>query len=71
MEENSFLFYLLVVIGPVPQVVKLPACSGVPMTTLWGCFYFLSFIVVEVTYRLGKNQKSKPARDDALNAQEE
>jgi hypothetical protein len=72
-ERNIYLLYLPVVVGVVTQLIKLTACSGVRLTQLWGWFYFLSFIMVEVTHRLGKAQKdtkSKPAEKNPLEQQE-
>jgi hypothetical protein len=72
-ERNIYLLCLILGVGVFTQFIKLMACSGVPWTQVWGCFYVLSFLVVEVTYRLGKAQtdaKSKPARNDALKRQE-
>jgi hypothetical protein len=70
LERNPFLSYLSLLVFVVPQVVKLLACSGWPMTTLWGCLYFLSFVVVEVTYRLGKTKKDTKSKNDALKRHE-
>jgi hypothetical protein len=72
LEGNPYLlFYLPLAVGVVTQVVKLLACTGVPLTQLWGCFYFLSFLVVEVTYRLGETQKDTKSKPAALKRQED
>ena len=69
-ERNIYLFYLAVGVGAVTQFIKLMACSGIPWTQVWGCCYFLSFLVLDVTCRLGKSQgdaQSKPAYNDDQN----
>lgn len=71
LERNAYLLYLALGVGVVTQFVKLMACSGMPWTQVWGCFYILSYLVVEVTYKLGKNQRDAPATNDALQRQEE
>jgi uncharacterized membrane protein len=69
-ERNVFLLYLVLVAGVVTQFVKLMACSRVPWTQTWGCFYFLSYVVVEIMYRLGKtaqnDTRTRLAKKDAL-----
>lgn len=39
-------------VGVLSQATKLMACSGLPWTQVWGCFYLASFIVVEVVNTL-------------------
>lgn len=73
LERNAYLLYLALGVGVITQFVKLMACSGVPWTQVWGCFYVVSFFVVDVTNRLGKTSgdaKAKPAENDDLKRQE-
>jgi hypothetical protein len=49
------------VIGVLPQTIKLMACSGVPWTQAWGCFYLASFAVVEL---MGALAEFAPEEDD-------
>lgn len=47
LEQLPFLRIVWFFIGVLPQVIKLLACTGLPGTQTWGCFYLSSFIVVE------------------------
>lgn len=48
LEQVLFVRCVVLAFGVLPQVIKLMACSGLPWTKVWGCFYLVSFIVVEV-----------------------
>lgn len=48
LEQLPFLRGVWFVISVLPQEVKLMACSRLPWTRVWGCFYPAPFIVVEV-----------------------
>jgi hypothetical protein len=68
-QRNYFLLSLVFSVGVLTQFVKLMACSGVPWTQAWACFYMLSFVVVEVTKRLGspqKDAKTKPTENEVI-----
>jgi hypothetical protein len=47
LEQLPFLRWVWFVIGVLPQVIKLLACSGLPWTQVWGCFYLAPFVAVE------------------------
>lgn len=72
-QRNYFLLSLVFGVGVLTQFVKLMACSGVPWTQVWACFYMLSFVVVEVTKRLGRPQKdakTKPTENEVMQRQQ-
>ena len=68
LEQVLFLRCVLFVICVLPQTIKLMACFGLPWTQLWGCFYLVSFIVVEVmnTLAVFAVEELDSARDDPL-----
>lgn len=47
LEQVLFLRCVWFIVGVLPQVIKLSACSGIPWTQLWACFYLSSFLVLE------------------------
>lgn len=67
-QQKLFLKYAWFVFLVLPKVIKLMACSGLPWTQVWGCFYLLSFIVVEVMDNLARFavEELESAGDDPL-----
>jgi len=59
LEEFGFLRLLGFLGGILSQTVKLLACSGLPWTQMWACFYVTSYLVVE-----GINLLDRFATDD-------
>jgi hypothetical protein len=47
LEQAVWLRIMCFVFGALFQIIKLMACSGLPWTQAWGCFYLASFVVVE------------------------
>ena len=66
LEKIPFLRWLVFVLGVLPQVIKLWACSGLPWTEVWGCCYIVSFFIVEGTNILAKIHAENPAEDHHL-----
>lgn len=66
LEQLPFLRWVWFVIGVLPQVIKLMACSGLPWTQVWGWFYLAPFVVVEAMNaltRFAAGEQDSPADD--------
>jgi hypothetical protein len=61
LEQVPFLRWVWFVIGVLPQIIKLMACSGLPWTQAWGSFYLASFAVVEL---MGALTQFAPEEDE-------
>jgi len=48
LEDSKPIRYMWFAIGVLPQALKLMACTGLPWTQAWGCFYLSSFLVREI-----------------------
>jgi hypothetical protein len=70
LEEKPILRGFLFIIGTLPGVIKLMAYSGIPWTRLWGTFYSVEFIVVEVFRMVDEAAKNvnvpQPREDDQV-----
>jgi hypothetical protein len=64
LEQIMFWRFVWFVVGVLPQVIKLMACSGLPWTKLWAWFYLVSFIIVEVMETLAKFAKERDPPED-------
>lgn len=58
-ERISVLTVVLFVLGPLPQFIKLNACSGVPWTLTWSWIYMLcyTFSAISIVCDRGENEE--------------
>ncbi len=58
-ERISVLTVVLFVLGPLPQFIKLNACTGVPWTLTWGWIYMLcyTFSAISIVCDRGENEE--------------
>lgn len=48
-ERVSILTIVLFVLGPLPQFIKLNACSGIPWTLTWSWMYMLCYLFTTIS----------------------
>ncbi|KAF2267548.1 hypothetical protein CC78DRAFT_613981 [Lojkania enalia] len=60
LEQSVFLRGFLFIAGVLPQIIKLLACSGLPWTQTWACFYLAPFVVVEAIHVLAQYESEAP-----------
>ena len=48
LERLTFVRWIFLVLGTLPQAIKLFAVQGVPWTQAWGAMYLGSFAMVEI-----------------------
>jgi hypothetical protein len=58
-ERISVLTIVLFVLGPLPQFVKLNACSGIPWTLTWSWIYMLCYLSTAVAIIVGAKAKER------------
>lgn len=58
-ERVSILTVVLFILGPVPQFVKLNACSGIPWTLAWSWIYMLCYIFTAGSIICGRDKQDR------------
>lgn len=53
-ERVSVLTVVLFILGPLPQFIKLNACSGIPWTLAWSWMHMLCYVVTAITIVCGR-----------------
>lgn len=67
LQKNTTVRWIIFLIGAVPQIIKLYAMSGVPITKMWSSMYLSSFVVIELMVRtLGDEWKNSNVNDPSV-----
>lgn len=67
LQKNTTVRWIIFLIGAVPQIIKLYAMSGVPITKMWSSMYLSSFVVIELMVRtVGDDWKSSNVNDPSV-----
>ena len=64
LQENTILRIAVLILGALPQAVKLYAVRGLLWTKVWGSAFLSSFLILELLLSLGR--EARPARGNLL-----